>query len=97
MIGKKPLQHKATHVEVALSKDDVSACHWGATILTEKENNVTVRVVTPPTLYVGKWTFRVDVIKKYLDKNIVYRYKHPEPIYILFNPWCKGRSKLRNE
>ncbi|KAJ8303424.1 hypothetical protein KUTeg_019820 [Tegillarca granosa] len=86
---KNPLQHKATHVEVALSRKDVSDRHWGATIQSEEENKITVRVITPPTLYVGKWTFGVDVIIKYLDKNIVYRYKHPEPIYILFNPWCK--------
>lgn len=86
--GQRPLPNKATHIEVLLSDDDLYK-QWGARILSINENTLVIRVYTPPTLFVGKWSFQLDVVKQDDADSIVYRYTHDQSIYILFNPWCR--------
>lgn len=84
-----PLQ--GTLVELILSAKD-EPLKWGAKIEANTGNSLTIKVFTPPTLCVGKWKCMVDAIKKSADtRSKVDRYHCVEPIYMLFNPWCKGR------
>jgi transglutaminase 1 len=64
---------------------------WGAKVKDIKENNVTVTVFTPTKCYVGKWQFGIDSMQK-ANKGRVFRYADKNPIYLLFNPWCKGKK-----
>lgn len=67
---------------------------WGASIKRHEGNTLIIKVNTPPTLFVGRWTFNVDVIKKNEDdenNNTVFRKKLEKEIFILFNPWCPGK------
>ncbi|KAK3737822.1 hypothetical protein RRG08_063228 [Elysia crispata] len=66
-----------------------------------KGHNLKISVFPPPTVYVGKWEFSVEVVKWEFSVEVVkksestadvYTYEHDGPIYILFNPWCKDDS-----
>ncbi|BFZ19490.1 hypothetical protein BsWGS_22529 [Bradybaena similaris] len=86
--GPRPLESKKTRVEFILSHEDIPN-EWGAKIVSTQGSTVTIEIFTPPTCFVAKWNFKIDVVKKD-DTNVnVYRYIHKNPIYILFNPWCK--------
>ncbi|KAK7115370.1 protein-glutamine gamma-glutamyltransferase K-like [Littorina saxatilis] len=89
-IGQNPLSGKGTHVEFALSDKDVRG-EWGAWITDPSSNktSINIAVLTPPTCIVGVWKFKVAVVKKKKKKTSVFRYMHRDPIYILFNPWCR--------
>ncbi|XP_046550892.1 protein-glutamine gamma-glutamyltransferase K-like [Haliotis rubra] len=86
--GGNPTPSKGTHVELILSDKDEPK-QWGAKIKKQSDQVLTVTVFTPPTCYVAKWNFKLDVIKKKDDKKIIFRYNHKDQIYILFNPWCR--------
>ncbi|KAH3768652.1 hypothetical protein DPMN_169872 [Dreissena polymorpha] len=86
--GSRPLPTKGTHVEFILSADDVKG-EWGGWISGEADNALTVEITTPPTAFVGKWSMKIDVVKRSDTSINVYRYEHKDPIYILFNPWFK--------
>ncbi|WAR13580.1 TGMH-like protein [Mya arenaria] len=86
--GKYPLASSGSYVELVLSDKDVKS-EWGAWMESREEKVTSIQVVTPPTVYVGKWTLSVDIIKRKDAKITIYRYKHEKPIYVLFNPWCK--------
>ncbi|KAJ8303347.1 hypothetical protein KUTeg_019743 [Tegillarca granosa] len=86
--GDDPSPIKGTYVDIILSdKDD--PLEWGAKIKDQSGKTLTVTIMTPPTLYVGKWDFKVEVLEKSETDTCVHRYNHSQPIYILFNPWCK--------
>ncbi|WAR12579.1 TGMH-like protein [Mya arenaria] len=87
--GKCPIASKATRVELILSDKDVKN-EWGAWIESSKDALTSLRIMTPPKLAIGKWTLKIDVIKREDSNKTTYRYVHKDPIYILFNPWCKG-------
>ncbi|XP_053404043.1 hemocyte protein-glutamine gamma-glutamyltransferase-like isoform X2 [Mercenaria mercenaria] len=89
--GKKPSEAKGSKVEFILSAKDVPK-EWGAYIKPKagSKEELTVVVTIPPTCAVGKWSLKIDVVKtKDKGKTAVFRYTHKDPIYILFNPWCK--------
>ncbi|XP_035824890.1 annulin [Aplysia californica] len=88
--GDKPSPAKGTEVEFLLSDEDKPK-EWGAKILKQQSNSLLVTIFTPPTCYVGKWDLKLNVFKKENSHSSVdvYRYEHEDPIYILFNPWCK--------
>ncbi|XP_070173443.1 hemocyte protein-glutamine gamma-glutamyltransferase-like [Littorina saxatilis] len=87
-IGDDPKPSKGTHVEMILSDKDEEG-EWGASIQKVNGKILIVKVFTPPTCFVGVWKFKVDVVKRKDENATVFRYNHKDPIYILFNPWCR--------
>ncbi|PVD21176.1 hypothetical protein C0Q70_19343 [Pomacea canaliculata] len=87
-IGDRPIVSKGTHVEFVLSDKD-EPNQWGAKIDSQSGNTVNVTFFTPPDCIVGKWSFKVDVVRRTDNQTSVFRYNYKDPIYILFNPWCK--------
>lgn len=87
-LGDDPRKSKGTQVEIILSDED-KPNEWGAKIVSSRGKDLTITVFTPPDLMIGKWEFRLDVIKKDAEFFNRYRYTHDDDIYILFNPWCK--------
>ncbi|XP_076469989.1 hemocyte protein-glutamine gamma-glutamyltransferase-like, partial [Babylonia areolata] len=88
-IGTRPLASKGTQVEFILSDKDEEG-QWGAKVAQQSGKSLTLTVFTPPDCIVGKWRFKVGVVKRSDTQTAVYRYNHRDPIYMLFNPWCKG-------
>ena len=71
-------------------KQGIRARQWSACCNSDNEE-VTVTVLTPATCLVGKWNLLVETrLKDDGDAVNVKEYKHKWPVYILFNPWCKG-------
>ncbi|XP_046544204.1 annulin-like [Haliotis rubra] len=64
---------------------------WGATVIGQKGNSLTLSVFVPATVPIGEWEFAVQTIVDVKDgKNIVWQYDHTaDAIDIIFNPWCK--------
>ncbi|XP_059471130.1 annulin isoform X2 [Neocloeon triangulifer] len=69
-----------------------SASVWAAAIEKNMPDAKAVRVVITPAAdaIIGQWKVEVDT-KKQLEGSAV-SYTFPDPIYILFNPWCKDDS-----
>ncbi|CAG5134109.1 unnamed protein product [Candidula unifasciata] len=86
--GDTPVASKRTYVEFILSDEDIPN-NWGGKIESRQGNTITMDIFTPSNCFVAKWTFKIDVVKKEDRRLNVYRYNHKNPIYILFNPWCK--------
>ncbi|XP_041375414.1 protein-glutamine gamma-glutamyltransferase K-like [Gigantopelta aegis] len=86
--GENPMPSKGTHVEFVLSDKDEPK-KWGAWITRQNGDYLQVTIMTPSNCYVGKWELKVDVVKKIDNKHSIFRYSHRDPIYLLFNPWCK--------
>ncbi|XP_045193134.2 protein-glutamine gamma-glutamyltransferase K-like isoform X1 [Mercenaria mercenaria] len=86
--GNYPKPSRGTHAEFILSDRDVPK-EWGAYIKTKEGNSLSLVMNTPPTCAVGKWSLKIDVVKRSENNVEVFRYKHPSDIYILFNPWCR--------
>ena len=80
---------RGTHVEFMLSdKDDPGK--WNALILSQQDNLLRLKIMTPPECAVGIWNFVFEVVKRDDKETVVYRHTPTSKIYILFNPWCKG-------
>lgn len=90
--GDSPLPSKGTLVELVLSDRDLPK-QWGAKIKHVQGELLNVTIIVPATCYVGKWKLKIDVIKRKPDERMkIYRYQHKQPIYVIFNPWCKGKA-----
>lgn len=58
---------------------------WSASVICTTDKDVTLTVTTSPSAVVGEWQVEADI--KSEGKN--HSYTCPEPIYLLFNPWCQ--------
>ncbi|XP_071092231.1 annulin-like isoform X1 [Haliotis cracherodii] len=63
---------------------------WGASLVSQKGNSLTVSVFAPASIPVGEWEFSVKTIVDVKDgKDLIWQYNHNEDINILFNPFCE--------
>ena len=61
------------------------------------ETGKRVQITPPANAIVGRYHLFVETKANVnnSEKPEVFRYKYPEEIIVLFNPWCKGkRQKL---
>ena len=56
--------------------------------MSKKGNNITVYIHPGCDSVVGEYDFLLETATHGLKENYVY--DHPDPVYLLFNPWCKG-------
>jgi transglutaminase 1 len=91
IVGKNPNPARGTQVELFLSSHSGhNAGGWGINIEASDGASVSLSVSAPPTCLVGKWYLKVDLLKEGGNtRNNMKRYDHKDPIYILYNPWCK--------
>ncbi|XP_060561323.1 hemocyte protein-glutamine gamma-glutamyltransferase-like isoform X2 [Ruditapes philippinarum] len=86
--GKNPRPSVGTHAEFILSEKDKPK-QWGAYINSKEGNSLNLVLNSSPSCPVGKWSLKIDVVKRAENSVEVFRYTHTDDIYILFNPWCK--------
>lgn len=94
--GQNPHPSRGSHVEFILSDED-NPKEWGAYIQSKQDNTISLVLTTPPTCAVGKWSLKIDVVKKTNTAANLYRYSHKDPIFVLFNPWCKDDTVYMDE
>lgn len=64
---------------------------WQTKLLSTDENAVSVEVTPTATAITGQWILEVDtkVMKEREEEAKTLRYTVKQPVYLLFNPWCK--------
>ena len=69
---------------------------WAAKLVPKsiKGNDATIEINIPADTTIGEWSLSVETITVQDKKKKHYRYEHPDYMYILFNPWCKGNLRL---
>lgn len=91
------IRHSFTDVEKRGPSDDTSAAvpllekgsetvgSWNAVYEGQMDSHLMVAVTPAADCIVAAW--KIDVDTK-LEGGSSLSYTHPQPIYILFNPWC---------
>lgn len=79
---------------VSESDDSLPSDGWQAKVISKEDKNVLVQVFPTSNSIVGVWSVDVDTKLKTDKENtsIPNRYTLQQPIYILFNPWCRQDS-----
>ncbi|GFO34754.1 glutamine gamma-glutamyltransferase k [Plakobranchus ocellatus] len=94
-LGENPNPRKGTYAEMKLEEGkDTSYMtgkkkEWGARILGQADNTLTVGVYPPPDLIVGEWEYSVRTVKVKDNKRENYECDGNEEVIILLNPWCQ--------
>ncbi|XP_053404049.1 annulin-like isoform X2 [Mercenaria mercenaria] len=87
--GANPRPSKGSRVDLKPSEKELQPNEWGAFIKSKDGNRLNVVILTPPNCPAAKWVLKIDVVKQKDSEKTLYRYVHTDPLYILFNPWCK--------
>jgi len=94
--GNNPRLGRGTLINITVDK--LKARQWSAEVTKTDGNTATVTIRSAPNAMVGRWTMRLDKIRKPEDldgdgimdtKEEVLSYEMNQPLYLLFNPWCK--------
>ncbi|GFR82714.1 glutamine gamma-glutamyltransferase K, partial [Elysia marginata] len=94
-IGNEPNARKGTYAKMKLEEGkDTSYMtggekEWGARILSQSGNALTVGVYPPPDVIVGEWEYSVRTVKAKDGKDETYECEGNEEVIILLNPWCE--------
>lgn len=94
MVSEQDIHQNETAVADVVLSDEYKSNYWNAYIKRSYENDVTIGVMTPADVPIGKWRLNIDVIKLVGESQTMYRYSIRDPVYILFNPWCKGNNQI---
>ncbi|KAK3745808.1 hypothetical protein RRG08_030681 [Elysia crispata] len=104
-LGDEPNTRKGTYAEMKLEegKDtsymtgDTESKEWGARILSQSDNTLTVGVYSPPDAIIGEWEYAVRTVKVKGGKDENYECEGSEEVIILLNPWCQDDQVYMKE
>lgn len=86
--GRMPTLSRGTLVTVPLV-DKSQNKGWEAKIIEQKDTRMKLSVSTLPTAPIGR--YGLSVITWTPEGSNTYSHKPKNDIYMLFNPWCKGK------
>ncbi|XP_021358243.1 protein-glutamine gamma-glutamyltransferase K-like [Mizuhopecten yessoensis] len=87
--GPTPRPGKGSHVQCILSSKS-SQQDWTAVIASRQgQNALKVSIFPPANCIVASWRLVLESIVERSGRPKAYKYIHPKPVHILFNPWCK--------
>ena len=104
--GKKPKVSKGTSISLDLEPKagtDAGSSEesgmdrrpaWSLAIVGAEGNRTNVTVTPTAECCVGIWELTINTTKK-SDPKKIRSHKCKNKIYILFNPWCKGKNIQR--
>lgn len=85
--AEKPNYGQGTLIAVPLlAKGAESGTAWNAVLESSNENVIGVKITPAADAIVGQWKMDIDTK---LKNDGAVSYSHKDPIYILFNPWCR--------
>ena len=89
--GSRPQQSKKSLIRVAVA-EELTTSQWGMKIIDSSEKNMELSVMSPVDAIVGGYTLFVETKTKVegSNKKLNFRMEYPDPVYMLFNAWCKG-------
>ena len=95
--GKKPQHSKNTLVKVRIVSK-LTASQWGAVIDGVEGRVVRMRVMPSSEAIVGRYDVYVELMKRDAAGGLRghKHAKHPRPLYIIFNAWCKGTPTYKD-
>ena len=90
--GDNPRISKNTSIRLN-PKKGLKKGHWSAGLKVTEVKQVEVEVLTSSDSIIGKWRLTVKTSCTTADREtkMILKYQHKEPVYLLFNPWCKGK------
>ena len=89
--GDNPKVSKGTQVTLPV-RQTAGVVDWGVSVERSEGTVLTLKVATPPSCIVGCWKLHIDSLLRpaLFTERSLHRYTHPQPVYILFNPWATG-------
>ena len=90
--GKRPLPGSGTLVTFTVSPTAETDRGWTTSLQKMDNNEIEVSITPPAHCIVGEWMLSISPITRGRAQS---SYRHRDPIYILFNPWCKRKSCQR--
>ncbi|XP_078270010.1 coagulation factor XIII A chain-like [Rhinoraja longicauda] len=94
LIGRHPSAVKGTYIRIYL-QDELVKGRWGAKVLSNHGNMLSVSVMSPPDCIVGRFRFYVAVLTSHGIRRTA-RDKATD-IYFIFNPWCEEDAVYLSE
>lgn len=83
--GKKPREFDKSFVHIRKVEEfDALNQEWGYKIIDMKDDVLQLEINCPSDALVAKYEMVFED-----DEDVIY--KHPSPLYVLFNPWNKGK------
>lgn len=75
-------------------KKKLQPTEWGAKLLEQDENSITIKLQIPANCIIGRWNMLINTIVDGKDesgekKKHIFSYRCNQDIIILFNPWCQ--------
>lgn len=87
--GATPTVAKKTHTIIPLV-DALEDDRWEAKIVEQEGNRVKLSVNSTPTAVIGR--YRLSVVTSALTADLTSIYESKNDVYMLFNPWCEGKT-----
>lgn len=94
LAGSSPQVSKGTHILVPVG-NALTDRGWSAEVQDTSGNTITLRVCSSPSTVIGKYQFSVKTRSKAGEYQVPFDPRNE--VYILFNPWCSGKSQGRAE
>ncbi|XP_070537091.1 protein-glutamine gamma-glutamyltransferase K-like [Ptychodera flava] len=89
-VGEPPYTiSKGTLMKVANVEGTLSSDNWGYQITQKEGNSVTLDVLLPVSVYIGKYGLALETVSTHNEESMKFRQDLESPMYVLFNPWCK--------
>lgn len=88
--GTLPLVSKGTHIIIPLV-EELQDERWEAKIVEQSVNRVKLSVNSSITAVIGK--YKLTVATQCLKTGETTTHDPDKDIYMLFNPWCEGKTK----
>ncbi len=82
--GERPREFNKSLVYVGkVDEFDSMRQKWAFKVLKAEDKSLTLEINCPADAMLGKYELTIEN-----DDHVIY--KHPNDLYVLFNPWCKG-------
>ena len=68
-----------------------TADKWAANLVSNNGKEAVIDINVPSTCAIGEWSISVETETIENDKKKTFEFEHSDDIFIIFNPWCKGK------